>query len=85
MNPLVQGALVFACGVVGLFFLRFWRDTRDRFFAFFSASFFVLALHWAILALTDPTFEHRPLFYILRFLAFGLIMAAILDKNRGQS
>ncbi len=79
---MLSGALVVACAAVAVFFLRFFRDTRDRFFALFALSFGILALHWLILGLVDPLRVSRPLFYLLRLAAFVLIIVAIVDKNR---
>jgi hypothetical protein len=76
------GASALASWVAGLFFLRFWRETRDRFFVLFAAAFWVLAADWVALALVNPTDETRHLFYLARLLAFGLILVAIVDKNR---
>ena len=65
---------------VGLFFLRMWRESRDRFFALFGLAFWILGLNW--LALLWGTSEHRHYVYALRLFAFLLILAAIADKNR---
>jgi hypothetical protein len=69
---------------VGLFFLRLWRDTRDRFFAFFGVAFWVLALNWLVLVWIAPASEHRHYFYVARLVAFLLIIVAIVDKNRSS-
>lgn len=69
---------------VGLFFLRLWRDTRDRFFALFGLSFWVMSLNWFLLNWVEPSSEHRHYFYLLRLAAFLLIIVAIMDKNRKQ-
>lgn len=68
--------------VAGLFFLRFWRDSRDALFAFFGAAFWLLALSWALLALFSPTEEARPYIYGLRLIAFTLMIAGMVVKNR---
>jgi hypothetical protein len=85
MNPLVQtmyGALVMGAFVIGLFFLRYWRETRDRLFAMFALAFWALGVNWFGLALLATTQEARTAFYLLRLVAFALIIAAIVDKNR---
>ena len=83
MNSFILGAVVMACGVTGLFFLRFWRRTGDRFFAMFAASFWLLGANWLLLAFTDPTAETRRIvLYMIRLLGFVMIIAAIIDKNR---
>jgi hypothetical protein len=68
---------------VALFFLRFWTDTRDRFFLLFAAAFLILSVNWGLIAVLQPATEVRPFFYLLRLTAFGLIIAAVVDKNRG--
>jgi hypothetical protein len=40
---------------------------------------------WALLGLVAPEAESRPYVYGLRLLAFLLVIAAIIDKNRGSS
>ncbi|HEX8321436.1 DUF5985 family protein [Longimicrobium sp.] len=83
MSQLISGALVMGYFVAGLYFLRFWRDTRDRLFGIFAAAFWLLAAQRAALALAaDPNGE-QVLLYSVRLLAFVLILAAIIDKNRG--
>ena len=82
VNLFLWGASASAGWTAGLFFLRFWRDTRDRFFALFAAAFWALAVNWTGLALTDPPDEARTAFYLVRLVAFVLIIAAIVDKNR---
>jgi hypothetical protein len=78
----LQAVAATAALVSGLCFLRFWRDTRDRLFAYFAVAFGLLALCWLLLALVNPTAETRPFVYAIRLAAFGLIIAAIVDKNR---
>jgi hypothetical protein len=83
LNPFILGMVVMACGVAGLFFLRFWRRTHDRLFAIFAAAFWLLGVNWLLLAFTDPEAEtQRLILYALRAVAFVLILLAILDKNR---
>ena len=82
MTQFLLGAIVMACGIAGLLFLRAWRDTRDRFFALFALAFWALAANWAGLAIVDARDEVRSLLYLVRWLAFCLIIAAIADKNR---
>ena len=85
MSPaysMMSGATVMACFVSALFFLRFWRTTRDRLFLLFAVAFGMMALHWMGLALTSPDYEFRPLLYGVRLAAFVVILLAIADKNR---
>jgi uncharacterized protein DUF5985 len=81
MNAALLGAIAMASLVAALFFLRFWRDTKDRLFLFFSISFLVEGLNRFALAMVSDPNEDQPFFYVVRFLSFLLIVAAILDKN----
>jgi hypothetical protein len=78
----VMGINTALAGAAALFFVRFWWQTRDRLFAAFAAAFSLLSAHWLLLALTSPDYEFRPHLYGIRLLAFGLIIAAVVEKNR---
>ena len=86
LNRLMLGALVMGCAVAGLFFLRFWRKTRDRLFMIFAVAFWLMGINWLALSFTDPRAtedaEFRAALYLIRLLAFVLILYAILEKNR---
>ncbi|MGH3995692.1 MAG: DUF5985 family protein, partial [Pseudonocardiaceae bacterium] len=41
---LVSGAILMGYAVAGLFFLRFWQQTRDRLFLIFGIAFIILGL-----------------------------------------
>lgn len=68
--------------IAGLFFLRFWVHTKDRLFLAFAGAFWLLATNQALLALTGELYEERSWIYLLRIAAFGLIILAIVAKNR---
>jgi hypothetical protein len=78
----VHGGLTIASLGVALFLVRFYRETSDRLFALFACAFGVLCIHWALLGILPREGEHRPLAYVLRMLAFALILIGIIDKNR---
>jgi uncharacterized membrane protein HdeD (DUF308 family) len=82
MMLFLHGATCMGCLVAALYFLRFWRDTRERLFVLFGVAFMVLALNRAALALSHPTAESTPYFYLARLFAFLLIAYAVVDKNR---
>ena len=82
INRFMLGALVMGCAAAGLFFLRFWRKTRDRLFAIFAVAFWMMGLNWLLLSFTHPDAEFRPALYLIRLLAFVLILYAIIEKNR---
>lgn len=82
MNAFVSGMLTMGYIVAGLFFLRFWRDTRDRLFAMFGAAFFILAVQRFGIMAFDRVPEPSSVWYFIRLAAFLLIILAIVDKNR---
>jgi len=84
LMDLLRGALVACCVVAGVFFFRFWRTSGDRLFLFFAAGFWVFALNWLGLSLLRGPPESQHLIYLLRLLAFGLILVGIYDKNRRE-
>jgi len=81
MTNFISGAIMMASAVAGLFFLRFWRKSRDRLFLIFALAFWILALNRVpMLFVTED--ETRTYFYVVRLVAFLLILGAIVDKNR---
>lgn len=78
----LYGAIVMGFAVAGLMFLRFWRKTRESLFATFAASFFLLSFNYLWLAVTQIPVEERSPLYLVRLLAFGLIIVAVIQANR---
>lgn len=78
----VNATCAWACG---LFMFRFWRQSHDRLFAFFGTALWLLGASWLLLALVNPTGDSRPYVYLIRLIAFLLIIAAMIEKNRGRS
>ena len=80
----VGGALTLGWLAVGVFFLKFWRRTRDSLFATFAVAFVLLAANQAAPVLLNIPSENRGYIYLLRLAAFLLIIAAVLRKNLGR-
>jgi hypothetical protein len=79
----LSGATMLGFFIAALFFLRFWKRTRDRLFLWFAISFGVMAGQRAAILFAPHLDERTELaLYSLRFLAFLVILLAILDKNR---
>lgn len=85
VNQLISGAILMGYLVAGLFFLKFWRHTRDRLFLIFAVAFVLLGIQRLALVLTREMVESQTGLYVLRLFAFLLILAAIVDKNRKGS
>jgi hypothetical protein len=82
MIQFAWGVLAALSLVAALFFVRFWRMTKERLFAVLATAFGVFAIHWTWLGLGSPFQENSHYVYALRFIAFALIMLGVLDKNR---
>lgn len=82
MTQMVTGCIAFGWLIAGLFFFRFWRHTRDKFFLYFAISFWLEAGNRVALGLWIGATEDNPLLYGVRLLAYALIILAIWQKNR---
>lgn len=81
MIEFLAGALTFGYVVAAGFFLRYWRKTADRLFLAFALAFMLLALNQLLGAVLLVVVEPNSLIYVLRVLAFIIIVGAIVDKN----
>lgn len=82
MFDFTSGLITMGFLVSGLFFFRYFWRTHDLLFAAFAAAFWLLAANQALLVFADVGEEERSLLFLLRVAAFGLIIAAIVFKNR---
>lgn len=83
MVTFLYGAAAMACAAIGLFFYRFWRQSTDRLFLMFALAFWILAIDRTVLGLITLATESRGYVFLLRLVAFCLIIYGIVDKNRG--
>ncbi len=79
---------VFAYGVIaagyliaGVFFLRFWSKTRESLLLIFACAFCLLAISQTLLGLLDLDREEQSWIYLIRLLAFSLIIIGIASVN----
>ena len=78
------GVITTSSITAGIFFLKFWKHTRDSLFLAFGLAFIIEGLNRiAVLTVAHPN-EGSPWIYLVRLLAFLLILAAILRKNYGS-
>lgn len=84
MNDFLAGAIFTAFLVVALFFLRFWRRTKDPLFIYFAAAFLLLAIERALMLAPSMDEEVASYVYVVRLVAFGLVIGGIVQKNRGR-
>jgi uncharacterized membrane protein HdeD (DUF308 family) len=84
IDGFLLGMIATASITAGMFFLKFWRDTRDSFFLSFGASFVIEGLNRSSVLFTDKPNEGNPWIYPIRLLSFLLILIAILRKNYSE-
>ena len=71
--------------VAALFFFRFWRTTRDSFFAILAIAFVLFALNQFGAAALEVPREEQSWIYLLRLVGFVLLLIAIALKNIPRS
>ncbi|HEV2081034.1 MAG TPA: DUF5985 family protein [Brevundimonas sp.] len=81
-QAVMTGAIIMGYGVAAIFFLKFWRRTGDRLFLAFATSFLLLAAVPLLTVTLQIPREEQSAFYLLRALAFIVIIVAIVGKTR---
>ncbi len=84
-DQFLSGAVVMGFAVASLLFLSYWRRTRQRLFLTFAASFFLLGTNYLWLAITEIPVEERSPLFLIRLLAFALLIVGIVQSNRRPS
>lgn len=82
VNAFLAGAIIMGALVIALFFLRYWKATHDRFFLYFALFFAIEAGDRTLLTFMYSMQEDKPIPYLIRLAAYGLIIYAIWEKNR---
>lgn len=83
LEGFLLGVIVTASLVSAAFFWKFWRQTRDTLFLAFAAAFLIEGINrLSFLFIASPN-EGSPAIYVVRLIAFLLIVAAIVRKNWG--
>lgn len=77
----MRGATMMAELGVALFFFKYWKETSDKLFLFFSCAFVILAASQKVVLLLGDEGEYAPFAYYMRVAAFILILLGILGKN----
>ncbi|HUB20623.1 MAG TPA: DUF5985 family protein [Acidobacteriaceae bacterium] len=81
----LEGVVATTSLAAGLFFLRFWRDTRDSLFAAFAVAFFIEGINRCVRIFFLNPSEASPWVFLVRAFAFLIILAGIVGKNRRSS
>jgi hypothetical protein len=83
-NEFMSGMITAGFAVAALFFLRFWARAKDVLFLGFALALALLATSQALTTLLGLPMEERSWIYLLRMLAFLILIVAILRKNMGR-
>ena len=75
-----QGAIAMGYVVVAFYFMRYWRETRERLFLFFSAGFVTLAMQRLLLGLSADL----QLTFSLRLAGYLLVLAGIIAQRKSR-
>ncbi len=76
-----SGIITMGFFVSAMFFLRFWKRTRDGLFAIFAGAFLLLAVNQALVVLLEFGRDEIGWVYLLRLAGFSLIIVGIVHKN----
>ena len=78
----LHGLVAMGLAVSALFFVKYWRQTRDRLFVYFAAAFGLMAIERVAVVFAQLRLENVAWLYVMRLVAFVLIAWAIIDRNR---
>ena len=85
LETFLAGAVTMGFLVAGAFFFRFWLRTRETLFAMFGISFVLLAANQIVVHQAGLPEQELFWAYVLRVLAYLLLIVAIAAKNLEQS
>jgi hypothetical protein len=88
----LSGVTMATFAASGVFFLKLWKASHDRFFLGFALACWLLSLERVaglyvsstLQNLRANTSESSIWIYLIRLLAFATILAVVIDKNRKQ-
>lgn len=86
----ISGIYMATFAASGVFFLKFWLASRDRFFLYFCLACWLLAIERVALLFVGGyamlphavSGEARSYVHIFRLVAFALMLIAVIRKNR---
>jgi uncharacterized membrane protein HdeD (DUF308 family) len=81
MTHFAYGVIAAGYLIAGVFFLRFWTRKRESLLLIFACAFWLLAISQTLLALLDLDREEQSWIYLIRLLAFSLIIVGIVSVN----
>ncbi len=76
------GIIVTASITAAAFFFKFWKQTGDGLFCAFAVAFLIEGVNRLGFLFVELPNEAGPTIYVVRLVAFLLIVGAIIRKNR---
>lgn len=81
MTDFAYGVIAAGYLIAGVFFLRFWSKTRESLLLIFACAFWLLAISQTLLGILELDREEQSWIYLIRLLAFSLIIIGIVSVN----
>ncbi|HEV2322990.1 MAG TPA: DUF5985 family protein [Terracidiphilus sp.] len=85
IEAFLLGVIATSSLTASLFFFVYWRRSRDVLFLAFAVAFAMLSFNQASLLGSANPSEANATYYLVRLIAFLIILAGILRKNYGRS
>ena len=85
LEAFLLGVIATSSLTAGVFFLRFWVRTRDSLFLCFAIAFLIEGLNRVGTLFVEHPSEGSPWIYVVRLIAFLIILGGILHKNYGTN
>lgn len=85
LEAFLLGVVATSSITASVFFLKFWKRTRDFLFLAFAVAFFIEGLSRVGTLLTVRPNEGSPWIYLVRLFAIVIILSGILHKNYGTN
>jgi hypothetical protein len=85
ISDFLGGATSMGFMIAALLFLKFRQRTGEGLFLAFAAAFLLLGINQALLTLTRIPLEERSSLYLIRLVAFTIIIGALWRQNRKDS
>lgn len=82
IESFLLGIIVASTLVAAMFFLRFWRRTRDGLFFAFGLAFLIETFNRCAVLFVERPDEGISWIYVVRLASYGVILIGIVQKNR---
>lgn len=81
LESFLSGGTFIASLAIAYFFYRFYKQRSDSLFLLFSLGFLLLGLERLVLIFVTSASEFHAYVYLIRLVAFSLIISGIISKN----